>query len=287
LLGRGANGVVFLVQRGENGKHYALKMGFDPVDLQSEINVLKSFQLQRNHEALRQSGIPSYLKDVDDYAVRGRDIPFYVMRYVRGEALHHFIRRQGTDWTLLVGLRLLQRLAQLHQAGWVFGDLKPQNVLVSDYGHVELIDYGGVTSIGRSVKQFTEWYDRGFWNAGSRTADATYDVFAYALLMIHILEADALKSLAADGLPQLRNVSQLVMLVEKSERLAPFREWIIVALRGQFQNADHAAKSWKELMARPTHMRRRSRSSTPRWLKNAFALSVILLIGVLIYALRF
>ena len=34
--------------------------------------------------------------------------------------------------------------------------------------------------------------------------------------MIHILEADALKSLAADGLPQLRNVNQLVMLVEKA-----------------------------------------------------------------------
>jgi serine/threonine-protein kinase len=34
-------------------------------------------------------------------------------------------------------------------------------------------------------------------------------------------------------------------------------------------------------------MRRRSRRRTPRWLKNAFALSVILLIGVVIYALRF
>ncbi|PYE43747.1 protein kinase [Paenibacillus barcinonensis] len=287
LLGRGANGVVFLVQRGENGKHYALKMGFDPVDLQSEINVLKSFQLQRNHEALRQSGIPSYLKDVDDYAVRGREIPFYVMRYVQGEALHHFIRRQGADWTLLVGLRLLQKLGQLHQAGWVFGDLKPQNVLVSDYGHVELIDYGGVTSIGRSVKQFTEWYDRGYWNAGSRTADASYDVFAFALLLIHIMEADALKALAADGLPQLRNVNQLVRLVERSERLAPFRHWIIRALRGQFQDAGVAAKAWKELMERPVPMRSRSRSGTPRWLINAFALSVILLIGVLIYALRF
>ena len=61
---------------GENGKHYALKMGFDPFDLQSEINVLKSFQLQRNHEALKQSGIPSYLKDVDDYAIQGRTFPF-------------------------------------------------------------------------------------------------------------------------------------------------------------------------------------------------------------------
>jgi serine/threonine-protein kinase len=152
---------------------------------------------------------------------------------------------------------------------------------------VELIDYGGVTSIGRSVKQFTEWYDRGFWNGGSRTADGTYDVFAFALLLIHVLEGEALKALAAEGLPQLRSVNQLTALVERSERLRPFRNWTIQALRGQFRDAGQAAKAWKDMMARPTPLRRRSSSTTPRWLKNAFAVSVILLIGVLIYALRF
>lgn len=285
LLGKGANGIVFLVQRRENGKHYALKMGFDPVDLQSEVNVLKSFQLQRKHEALQQSGIPSYLKEVDDYSVEGRDIPFYVMRYVRGEAFHHFIRRQGTEWTIVVGLRLLQKLSQLHQAGWVFGDLKPQNVLVTDYGQVELIDYGGVTSMGRSVKQFTEWYDRGFWNAGSRAADGTYDIFAFALLLIHVLEGEELKRLAAEGLPQLRSVNQLVALVMRSERMKPLQSWTVQALRGQFPDAEQAIRGWKEMMARPSKLRRSSRSTTPGWLKSAFAISIIILIVALIYAL--
>ncbi|MNC66694.1 hypothetical protein D3C75_1171210 [compost metagenome] len=107
------------------------------------------------------------------------------------------------------------------------------------------------------------------------------------MLMIHVLEADALKALAAEGLPQLRSVNQLVSLVERSERLRPFRHWMIQALRGQFLDAEHATKGWKELMARPIPSRRRSQHSTPRWLKNSFAVSVILLIGVLIYALRF
>lgn len=75
--------------------------------------------------------------------------------------------------------------------------------------------------------------------------------------------------------------------MERSERLRPFRNWTIQALRGQFRDAGHAAKAWKDMMTRPTPLRRRSSNSTPRWLKNAFAVSVILLIGVLIYALRF
>lgn len=101
--------------------------------------------------------------EVDDFTYQGREIPFYVMRYVQGEPLCAFLARRGPRWLDVAGLRLLQQLGRLHHSGWVFGDLKPENVLVGAYGDVELIDYGGVTSEGHSVKQFTEWYDRGFW----------------------------------------------------------------------------------------------------------------------------
>ena len=52
-----------------------------------------------------------------------------------------------------------------------------ENVIVADYGHVELVDYGGVTAVGKSIRQFTEIYDRGYWNAGSRAADASMIYF--------------------------------------------------------------------------------------------------------------
>ncbi|MDO7908587.1 serine/threonine protein kinase [Paenibacillus sp. JX-17] len=283
ILGRGANGTVYLVQQAKDGRELALKMGNDPVDLQSEINVLTSLQIQGASASLLRDG-ESYLLDVDDFTAGGQDIPFYVMRYVRGEPLHRYVARHGSAGYAAAGLQILERLSELHQSGWIFGDLKPQNVLVSVRGTAELIDYGGVSRMGRSVKQFTEWYDRGFWNAGGRHADVQYDLFAFALLTIHVLESPMLKH-AASKLPQLRNITDIHAIIRRSEKLKPYAAWLNRAVNGDFKDARRAAESWNGQVF--TAVRRRaSQRRTPRWLRNAFAASLVLLVGAVWLALR-
>lgn len=283
-LGKGANGIVYLVQREPGGGRYALKMGFNGVDLQSEINVLTSLE-SRYSQAGHKSA--SYLKEVDDYRINGIDIPFYVMKYVRGEPIHHFIQKHGSDWITITGLRLLKKLAELHRLGYIFCDLKPQNVLVTRYGEVELIDYGGVSPVGRSAKQFTEWYDRGYWNAGSRVADPEYDVFSFALLLIHLLEGDELQRLAGEGLPQLRGMGPLTALIQRSERLSPYKGWLAQAVQGKFENAEIAFLHWKKHVYGPVKRQRESRSEpAPRWLIPSFALSALIMAGAIMFLFR-
>ncbi|MFK4304862.1 serine/threonine protein kinase [Paenibacillus sp. RC254] len=285
LLGRGANGTVYLVKEAQADRQFALKMGKNTLDLQSEINVLTTLQSQGTQSALQQNGHPSFLFEVDDVSLRsGGEIPFYVMRYVKGDPLHRFVALKGAEWYGVAGTGILNRLADLHQAGWVFGDLKPQNILVNAYGEAELIDYGGVSLAGRSVKQFTEWYDRGFWNAGSRNADSQYDLFAFALLTIHILEGESLK-VAAGRLPQLRNTAELTIIIRRSRVLRPYAEWLMGAVRGEYPDTRVAARSWSRLAA--AHVRQSSvKRGTPRWLGYAFTLSLLLLAGALWIALR-
>ncbi|MEF2968724.1 serine/threonine protein kinase [Paenibacillus sp. M1] len=274
LLGQGANGVVYLVRQADSSKRYALKMGFDTVDIQSEINVLKALQRQER----RRSGTGrdlSYLVEVDDYSVQGREIPFYVMRYVKGEPLRPFLAQRGAEWLGIAGLHLLRQLGQLHESGWVFGDLKPENVLVSPYGEVELIDYGGVSSMGRSVKQFTEWYDRGFWGAGGRTADPAYDLFSFSAVCIHLLAEGSLRQ-AATQLPQTRSYHDLLNIVRSEPALKPYKVWLERAITGQFRDTWEACRLWKELVTAP-YRRRKPAASTPRWLVGAFALALTLL----------
>ncbi|WP_274648427.1 serine/threonine protein kinase [Paenibacillus humicola] len=273
LLGAGANGKVFLVERDRSW--YALKVGSDAVDLQSEVNVLQSI-------AGRKRGA-SFLVDVDDCrALDGREYPFYVMQYVRGSTLSDYLSRHGMEWLPVVGYSLLMKLAELHEAGWTFGDLKLENVIALDYGRVELIDFGGATAFGKSVRQFTEIYDRGYWNAGSRTAEAGYDLFSFAVLLIQLCEHRRLSQLTANLLPQTRSPEELLRLARSNPELKPFDGWLRKALLGEFGSVREAAASWQQWM-RPE---RRKQSETPRWMKGLFAVSAILLATTIYWLLR-
>ncbi|KKO55143.1 serine/threonine protein kinase [Paenibacillus sp. DMB20] len=270
MLGKGANGRVYLVQRPGRSERYALKIGFDALDLQSEINVLST---------LKEQMPDHYLVEADDHQDGSGDVPFYVMRYVEGTQLQRFIRARGREWLGLVGLKLLERLVALHGSGYVFGDLKPENVMVSAYGRVELIDYGGVSAIGRSVKQFTEWYDRGYWNAGSRTGDEAYDLFSFAVMCIQLLDEQSLRAASAQ-LPQIRSVADLQTVLRKNPQLKPYSGWLSKALAGGFANSREALNVWKHTVYAPP--RAKGREKTPRWLKRSFVLSIVVL-GAAVY----
>lgn len=286
LLGQGANGIVYLVKRAESEELFALKMGFDTLDIQSEVNVLKALQnQQKKHRRDVDRRHLSYLIEVDDYSHQGREIPFYVMRYVKGDPLRSFLRNRGYRWLNVSGLYILQQLQRLHEAGWVFGDLKPDNILVSPYGEVELIDYGGVSTIGRSVKQFTQWYDRGYWGAGSRTADPAYDLFSFAVICIHMLAEEPLKKVA-NSLPQTRSKNDLLIIIRSEPVFRPYRKWLERAIEGQFIDTTEACHSWKELV-RGFRQPDCSKPSTPRWMVGAFAVSLVLLACALYMTLQF
>ncbi len=280
VLGKGANGTVYLVQREGRREQYALKIGNDTLELQSEINMLTSLQsckMRSEHRSRREMPLSSYLLESDDFGDTG-NIPFYVMRYVEGRPLHHFLAKRGASWLGLIGMKLLEELNKLHVCGFVFGDLKPENVMVSDYGHAELIDYGGASPLGRSVKQFTEWHDRGFWNAGSRVGDESYDLFSFAVLCLRLLNEAGLKA-AAGQLPQTRNVDELLKLA----RNLPDKQlgaWLCVALKGGFAGSAQAAKVWKEQIYSKRQQRMET-MATPAWLKGAFALSLFVLVFTL------
>ncbi|UOQ91369.1 protein kinase [Halobacillus shinanisalinarum] len=178
-LGEGACGVVYLCKH--NGYTYALKVGTDSSRMMLEVNMLKKFS--------KVQGVklgPSFV-DVDDWVSQKQvTYPFYVMEYVQGELLLAFLQGRTKDWIALTAVQLLSDLEHLHEAGYAFGDLKTDNLLMSA-SRIRWIDVGGVTAFGRAIKEFTEFYDRGYWGYGSRKAEAGYDLFAVTMIMLEMV----------------------------------------------------------------------------------------------------
>lgn len=269
-LGVGANGKVYLVKKGS--VFFAIKLGFDSVDLQSEINVLK--QLSQTASTYR-----SFLIDVDDYEWQGKIYPFYVMKYIKGCKIDHFIQQKGSQWIGLLGLNMLEKLKQLHSQGFVFGDIKMDNIIVNQYGFVDLIDYGGVTRKGRSVKQFTEVYDRGYWGAGSRTADESYDLFSFATLFTQ-LTGQAKNCFEKSLLPQNRTIELLKDALNRgaSKELRRFIPWLHKALEGKFPSTKYAYEAWKHLFYHKNQLTYSPIKSSRAllWIQAGFVASVVL-----------
>lgn len=222
-LGRGATGKVYLARY--QGSSYALKVGEDSFSITSEVNVLKHFS-QAQGDFLGPS-----IVDVDDWE-EGQEVrSFYVMNVIQGASLPQFIQQKGKEWIPVMMLQLLSFLEQLHQKGWAFGDLKPEHFKVT--GHPPKIawyDAGGMTKLGRMIKEYTEWYDRGVWQMGNRKAEPSYDLFSAGMIMLELY-------LGRRPAPQENSRGQLQELVFQTAHIFPYQKVLWEALQGKYNTA--------------------------------------------------
>ncbi|WP_113928194.1 protein kinase family protein [Bacillus sp. P14.5] len=223
-LGYGANGIVYLAQAGAD--YAALKMSDSSMSVTSEVNVLKAFA------KVQGAPLGPSLLDVDDWEFGGRNIPFYVMEYIQGPDLLTFVQTKGFSWTGVLIVQLLNDLHRIHQEGWVFGDLKPDNLIVTGPPNkLRCIDVGGTTIQGRAIKEFTEFFDRGYWLGHSRKAEPSYDLFSAAMILINLSYPKRFNKTGSGGIEQLKNA-----VLAKPE-LTKIKVPIMGAIEGRYRSA--------------------------------------------------
>jgi ATP/maltotriose-dependent transcriptional regulator MalT len=138
-VGRGGFGVVYRCNEPTLDRVVAVKVlssDQDDVDLQ---------QFAREQRAMgRVSGHPNIVPVLHSgLTFTGR--PYIVMQYHRRNTLGAWIHRDGplgVREALTIGVRLAGALETAHRAGVLHRDVKPANVLLTDYGEPQLSDFG-------------------------------------------------------------------------------------------------------------------------------------------------
>ncbi|MBA2319672.1 MAG: SUMF1/EgtB/PvdO family nonheme iron enzyme [Deltaproteobacteria bacterium] len=139
LLGRGGMGEVRRVREEALDRVLALKVGYDAEDARRFLAEARvTAQLQ--HPGIVPVHQVGFLVD-------GR--PYFTMREVRGRSLTELIR-SGEPLPVLIAAfaRVCDTLAYAHAQGVVHRDLKPDNILVGEFGEVLVVDWGLALRVG-------------------------------------------------------------------------------------------------------------------------------------------
>jgi len=100
--------------------------------------------INREIAILRTMSHPGIARLISSF--RFRDGAYLVLEYASGGDLHTLLKRNGSidhaSTQFVIG-EIVAALSSIHDAGFVYGDLKPENCLITESGHIKLTDFGG------------------------------------------------------------------------------------------------------------------------------------------------
>jgi transcriptional regulator with GAF, ATPase, and Fis domain/serine/threonine protein kinase len=146
---------------------------------------------QREFALLRGLFHPRLQRVHDFGSVRwgGASLPYYVSAHIDGPTLSEFAGSAQPPQIVSVLVDALHALAVVHRAGFLHGDIKPQNILVDADGRGTLIDFGCARSLGSAA---TELWGTPGWIAPEVLegfpADGRADLYAVGKVLETLLD---------------------------------------------------------------------------------------------------
>jgi len=146
-IGRGGMGRILLAYDRDFRRRVAVKvLAVEHADRSRVARFLEEAQ------ATAQLEHPN-IAPVYDVGVERPGAPFFTMKWIRGKNLHEIVKTGRADYSLIQLVQILQQAAMgvhfAHSRGVIHRDLKPQNVMVGDYGEVLVVDWGLAKVLGR------------------------------------------------------------------------------------------------------------------------------------------
>jgi hypothetical protein len=222
-LARGGFAVVWEAHQQSLDRQVAVKIITRKLDNPEE----RERFLRESSAAGRMSSHPGIVT-VHDAGLLDDDRPFLVMELCTGGSLTRRLdpeNRQSQEWVRDLGVRIADALDAAHAQGVLHRDVKPANVLIDQYGHAGLADFGlAVMTDGMELEERLEALTPAYappeaFRPHSPTASG--DVYSLAATLYALLCGHAPRAVEDSGADPDMTAAQIVMahLDDPVERL--------------------------------------------------------------------
>lgn len=198
LLGKGGRGTVWLVENKDAGMSAALKWYEEGGE-----------EAKREREILCRfggRGIPYLI----DYIEEGEEAGI-VMEYVEGKSLRTLMEEQkiwSEEEALLLVMKAADILAEFHRQipGIIYGDVKPENIMVTTEGQVYFVDFGSVLYEGERDRRV--FGTREYLPPSEEGSASPYrDTYGLGVILYEMLTGCVLSKGIADGKADISHLS--------------------------------------------------------------------------------
>ena len=138
-VGHGGFGVVYRCAQPSLDRTVAVKV------LTSDLDPDNVERFVREQRAMGKLSDHPHIVTIHEVGTTATGRPFIVMPYYAKDSLEALIRRHGpldSNEAVSMGVKLAGALQAAHSGGVVHRDVKPGNILLSDYGEPQLTDFG-------------------------------------------------------------------------------------------------------------------------------------------------
>lgn len=205
ILGHGGMGTVYRAMMPATDRTVALKL-LNPSEPLVELLGMKALREMFAAEVLTMTRLRHpHIADIRDFDHDGGS-PFYTMEYYCGNLgmmineqfiLEEATRRIPPERVLSWGRQILSGLGCMHSAGVIHRDIKPQNMLVTDYNTIKICDFGMSLdqeeenrSRAPGMRIGTPYYAAPEQVADPDSADRRSDLYSTGVLLYRLLTGE-------------------------------------------------------------------------------------------------
>ncbi|HEU5245795.1 MAG TPA: protein kinase [Candidatus Udaeobacter sp.] len=208
-LGRGGMGAVYLAERadGQFEKRVAIKVLKRGTDTDE---VLRRFRIER--QILAKLDHPNITRLLDA-GTTNDGLPYFVMEFVEGTPITHFVQRENLDLRsrLQLFLKVCSAVGLAHENQIIHRDIKPSNVLVGRDREPKLLDFGIAKLLSvdpddedvtvAAERRLTPMYAAPEQSAG-QSATIASDVYSLGALLYELLTSQPPRGISDANLSQ-------------------------------------------------------------------------------------